>query len=97
MSKKVGLVAQPTLAGKTLRKVLSRRIPKGSGGARSALSPEQVLSLLEEDQLFLAKRRRFGRAALTPGKVALLWGLRLYVVFMWIVVAVAFAQGLHGS
>lgn len=60
-----------------------------------AIRPEDVLNLLEEDQLFFAKRKPFGRMALSPGKSVILWLLRLYVVFMWIVVIVAALQSGH--
>jgi hypothetical protein len=62
-----------------------------SPGRREAppVTPEMVLELLEEDQLFAAKRKPFGRRRLSRGLQALLWILRLYVVFMWVVAVVA--------
>ena len=45
--------------------------------------PEAILSVLEEDQLVKAKERiHWGRIRLSPGVQVLLWGLRLYVIFM---------------
>lgn len=45
-----------------------------------------VLSTLEHDQLALAKRRPVPRRHLRGGELALLWALRLYLVFMLAVV-----------
>ncbi len=45
--------------------------------------PEAILSVLEEDQLVKAKERsHWGRIRLSPVVRVLLWGLRLYVIFM---------------
>jgi len=49
--------------------------------------PEVVLSLLEADQVVAAKRRaKFGRRPLSLGVRSLLWGLRIYVVIMLVIV-----------
>jgi hypothetical protein len=51
--------------------------------------PETVLSVLEEDQLVKAKERiHWGRSELSTGVRVLLWGLRLYVIFMLVTVAI---------
>ena len=52
--------------------------------------PEVVLSLLEADQVVAAKRQsRFGPRNLSLGVRVLLWGLRIYVVVMLILVVVS--------
>jgi len=45
-----------------------------------------VLETLELDQLVAAKREPVPRRQLKGGELALLWGLRLYVIFMLVVV-----------
>jgi hypothetical protein len=45
-----------------------------------------VLSTLEPDQLAEAKRIGVPRRRLRGGELALLWALRVYVVFMMVVV-----------
>jgi hypothetical protein len=45
-----------------------------------------VLSTLEPDQLAEAKRVSVPRRQLRGGELALLWGLRIYVVFMLAIV-----------
>jgi hypothetical protein len=57
--------------------------------ARTDISTEEALALLEEDQLAAAKAKPFGRRRIGLGTGLLLWGLRLYTVFMFVVVAVA--------
>jgi len=52
--------------------------------------PGVVLSLLEADQVVAAKRQsRFGPRKLSLGVRMLLWGLRIYVVVMLILVVVS--------
>ncbi|HEX4073993.1 MAG TPA: hypothetical protein VHX49_01200 [Candidatus Acidoferrales bacterium] len=52
--------------------------------------PGVVLSLLEADQVVAAKRQsRFGPRNLSLGVRILLWGLRIYVVVMLILVLVS--------
>jgi hypothetical protein len=52
--------------------------------------PGVVLSLLEADQVVAAKRQsRFGPRYLSPGVRILLWGLRIYVIVMLILVVVS--------
>jgi hypothetical protein len=49
-----------------------------------------VLSLLEADQVVAAKRQsRFGPRKLSVGIRILLWGLRIYVVVMLVLVAIS--------
>jgi hypothetical protein len=57
-----------------------------------SLAAEQdlVLSTLEHDQLVTAKRQRIPRRRLKGTELAILWALRLYVVFMMFVVAYQF-------
>jgi hypothetical protein len=65
------------------------------------LSPEDAqlaLSLLEADQLVASKQRtRFGRRYLSLRVRLLLWGLRLYVVVMLLIVLIAVLRALHGG
>ena len=53
------------------------------GGAAAA---EWVLTELEEDQLVEAKITPVPRRRLGPGELFLLWALRIYLVFMMVVV-----------
>ena len=58
--------------------------------------PRVVLSLLEADQVVAAKRlTRFGPRNLSFGVRVLLWGLRAYVVIMFLIVLVSVLQVLH--
>ena len=58
--------------------------------------PRVVLSLLETDQVVAAKQRtRFGRRKLSLGVRILLWGLRVYVVVMLLLVAVSVVRAVH--
>lgn len=55
-----------------------------------------ALTVLEADQLVAAKRRtRFGRRLITGKEKALLWGLRIYVVVMLIIVLFSVLEALH--
>lgn len=59
----------------------------------SLQDPRAVLSLLEADQVVAAKRRtHFGRKNLSFGTKALLWGLRIYVVAMLVIVLISVYQ-----
>jgi len=49
-----------------------------------------ILSTLEPDQLVKAKKHRIPRRNLKGGELAVLWSLRVYLVFMMIVVAYQF-------
>ena len=58
--------------------------------------PRVVLSFLEADQVVAAKQRtHFGRRNLSLGVRAMLWGLRVYVVVMLVVVIVSALRALH--
>ena len=60
--------------------------------------PRVVLSLLEADQVVAAKQRtHFGRRQLSVGMRILLWGLRVYVVLMLILVLISAVRALHPS
>ncbi len=60
--------------------------------------PEAALAVLEADQLVAAKQRtRFGQRKLSRSVRILLWGLRIYVVTMLIIVLVSVLRALHGS
>jgi hypothetical protein len=73
----------------------------GNGELDSAIArgeAEAVLALLEPDQLVAAKERtRFGRRRLSRGVRALLWGLRLYVLFMVALVLFQVIQAVQGA
>lgn len=58
--------------------------------------PQVVLSLLETDQVVAAKEKtRFGRRNLSLGVRLLLWGLRIYVVAMLVLVVVSVLRAIH--
>jgi hypothetical protein len=58
--------------------------------------PGVVLSLLEADQVVAAKQKtRFGRRNLSIGARILLWGLRLYVVAMLVLVVISVIRAVH--
>ncbi len=58
--------------------------------------PRVVLSLLETDQVVAAKQKtRFGRRNLSLGVRVLLWGLRIYVVAMLVLVVVSVLRAIH--
>ncbi len=58
--------------------------------------PEVALSLLEADQLVITKEKtRFGRRKLSLSARILMWGLRIYVVIMLVIVLVSVLQVLH--
>ncbi|HKW88884.1 MAG TPA: hypothetical protein VJN21_09020 [Candidatus Acidoferrales bacterium] len=60
--------------------------------------PQVVLSLLEADQIVAAKQRtRFGKRHLSLGARTLLWGLRIYVFAMLVIVLVAVVRALHAA
>jgi len=64
----------------------------------SLRDPRAVLSLLEADQVVAAKRRtHFGRQHLSFGTKALLWGLRIYVVAMLVIVLISVYQAVHAA
>jgi len=58
--------------------------------------PSVVLSLLEADQVVAAKQRtHFGRRNLSVGARVLLWGLRIYVVAMLVIVLISAFRAIH--
>jgi hypothetical protein len=64
----------------------------------SLRDPRAVLSLLEADQVVAAKRRtHFGRKNLSTGTKALLWGLRIYVVAMLVIVFISVYQAVRAA
>jgi hypothetical protein len=71
--------------------------PHGADAQPDLKDPQVVLSLLEADQVVAAKRRtRFGRRPLSLGMRAVLWGLRVYVVLMFVIVFISVWRALHG-
>ncbi|MGD1209781.1 MAG: hypothetical protein ABR973_00295 [Candidatus Acidiferrales bacterium] len=70
-----------------------------AGGERTNLKdPSLALSLLEADQVVAAKRQtRFGRRKLSLGVQILLWGLRVYVVAMLVIVLISVLRTVHVS
>jgi hypothetical protein len=69
---------------------------KLNGDPISLKHPEAALSVLEADQLVAAKlRTRFGRRALSPSVKVTLWGLRIYVIIMLLIVLMSVLQVLH--
>jgi hypothetical protein len=60
--------------------------------------PRVVLSLLEADQVVAAKQQtRYGRKVLSPGAKLMLWGLRVYVVVMLVLVVISVVRALHST
>lgn len=60
--------------------------------------PHFVLSLLEADQVVAAKQgSRFGRKKLSLKMRMILWGLRIYLVIMLVIVAISIVRALHGA
>lgn len=60
--------------------------------------PNVVLSLLEADQVVAAKQwTQFGRRNLSLGVRILLWGLRLYVVVMLVLVVITAIRAVHSN
>lgn len=60
--------------------------------------PEVILSLLEADQVVAAKQQtRFGRKQLSLGPRLMLWGLRIYLVIMLVIVAISVIRAVHGG
>lgn len=47
------------------------------------LDESAVISLLEHDQLVEARQRSLGRRTLSRQTLVLMWGLRIYAVFMF--------------
>src|SRR6202034_1771873 len=60
--------------------------------------PHVVLSLLETDQVVAAKQKtRFGPRKLSVGVRVLLWGLRIYVLAMLVLVVVSVIRAIHSG
>jgi len=58
--------------------------------------PQVVLSLLEADQVVAAKQRtRFGQRILSSRVRVMLWGLRIYVVVMLVLVLISVLRAIH--
>jgi hypothetical protein len=58
--------------------------------------PRVVLSLLEADQMVAAKQQsRFGTRNLSSGLRVLLWGLRVYVIIMLVIVLISVVRATH--
>jgi hypothetical protein len=58
--------------------------------------PRVVMTLLEADQVVAAKRQsHFGQRRLSPGVRGLLWGLRVYVVVMMVIVLISVLRAAH--
>lgn len=75
---------------------------KANGGAETAApnmkDPRAVLSVLEADQIVAAKQRtHFGRRKLSRGARLLLWGLRVYVVVMLVLVVISAFRVIHSA
>jgi len=70
--------------------------PREQTSSTPELDPLAVLSLLEADQLVAAKQRtHFGRRNLSAGTRLLLWGLRIYVVIMLVLVVISAFRVIH--
>ena len=86
LSENPGAVASPDVAVDVKSEQLSLRDPRA------------VLSLLEADQVVAAKHRtHFGRKNLSFGTKALLWGLRIYVVAMLVIVLLSVYQAIYAA
>lgn len=58
--------------------------------------PHVVLSLLEADQVFAAKKEtRFGKRNFSIGVRMLFWGLRAYVLIMLVMVVISIMRAIH--
>jgi hypothetical protein len=67
-----------------------------SANETANLTPTIVLSLLEADQMVAAKQQtRFGPRTLSSGSRVLLWGLRVYVVIMLVIVVISVVRATH--
>jgi hypothetical protein len=68
-----------------------------AGVARADLKdPRVVLSLLEADQVVAAKSQtHFGRRELSLGVRVSLWGLRIYVLLMMVIVVISVIRNLQ--
>ncbi|HEV2222001.1 MAG TPA: hypothetical protein VGR84_03275 [Candidatus Acidoferrales bacterium] len=82
-----------------LRKQTAATEPAAAAEAKPNLEdPKVVLSLLEADQVVAAKTRtRFGKRKLSAGTRAMLWGLRIYVFVMLVIVLISVIRAVHGG
>ena len=71
--------------------------PAVPGAKPDLTDPAVVLSLLEADQVVAAKQARFGRKKLSLKMQLLLWGLRIYVIVMLLIVAISVYRALHAG
>ncbi|HXO44672.1 MAG TPA: hypothetical protein VN846_04330 [Candidatus Cybelea sp.] len=78
--------------------------PQGAGSIPGVVAkpdlkdPHVVLSLLEADQVVAAKQNtRFGPRKLSVGVRVLLWGLRIYVLAMLVLVVVSAIRAIHSA
>jgi hypothetical protein len=70
----------------------------GDATAPDMEDPRAVLSVLEADQIVAAKQRtQFGRRKLSRGARVLLWGLRVYVVIMLVLVVISAFRVIHSA
>ena len=91
------------------REPKANAVQVGVAGAASALlsvnsaepelaDPRVVLSLLEADQVVAAKKEtRFGLRKFSTGVRILLWGLRVYVILMFVIVLVSVFRALQSG
>lgn len=76
-------------------------VPEDMENGRNTTAPDMhdphaVLSVLEADQIVAAKQRtHFGRRKLSAGVRILLWGLRVYVVIMLVLVVISALRVIH--
>jgi hypothetical protein len=60
--------------------------------------PAVILELLEADQVVAAKQQsRFGSRKFSPGLRVLLWGLRIYVLVMIVIVVISVIRAAHAT
>jgi len=68
----------------------------GSATAPDMKDPRVALSLLEADQVVVAKQRmHFGKRKFSPGIRVMLWGLRIYVVIMLVLVLITVIRAIQ--
>ena len=57
--------------------------------------PQLVKNILQEHKECQHKTERLGERKLGPGLKIFLWGLRLYVIFMIVIVVINISQSIH--
>lgn len=93
-SREVGLNTDRTQSAAQQQEL--QRVCDIAGSSRHVRDPRVVLSLLEADQVVAAKQRtRFGPRSLSLGTRVLLWGLRIYVVVMLVIVLISVLRALR--